>query len=116
MKGESPERIAFLKKILRELPTSDLKYGNFPHEWDCVCGVPENEKISAETGLRLYYFSFMRPCFRDFYFDDSTEYSIDVIDTWEMTIKNAGVFKGKFRIWLPNKAYMAVKIIKILKR
>lgn len=66
------ERIAFLKEILSELPTGDLKYGNSPSEWDCVCGIPEDDKIFAETGLRLYYFSFMHPCFCDFYFDDDT--------------------------------------------
>lgn len=112
LKGDSPERIAFLKNILSELPTSDLKQGNFPWEWDCVCAVPEDEKIYAETGLRIYYFSFMRPCFRDFYFDDNTEYRVEVIDTWEMKIHNVGIYKGKFRIGLPSKAYMAIRVMK----
>lgn len=106
------ERIAFLKEILSELPTGDLKYGNSPSEWDCVCGIPEDDKIFAETGLRLYYFSFMRPCFCDFYFDDDTGYRVDIIDTWAMTIHDAGRYKGKFRIALPCKSYMAVKIQK----
>jgi hypothetical protein len=35
---------------------------------------------------------------------------VEVIDTWEMTIKNLGIFKGKFRVELPGKEYMAVRI------
>lgn len=112
LKGESSKRVEFLKEILSKLPASNLKYGNSPSEWDCVCGISEDDKIFAETRLRLYYFSFMRPCFRDFYFDDDTEYQVDIIDTWGMTVHDAGIHKGKFRIALPCKAYMAVKIQK----
>jgi hypothetical protein len=52
----------------------------------------------------------MRPSFRDYYFNDNKEYQVEVIDTWEMTIKNCGTFKGKFRVELPGKEYMAVRI------
>ena len=61
----------------------------------------------------LYYYSFMRPSFRDYYFDDETEYEVKVIDTWEMTVENRGVFKGKFRVELPGKPYMAVQMKKV---
>ena len=52
----------------------------------------------------LFYYSFMRPSFRDFYFDDETEFTVRVIDTWEMTVEERGTFKGKFRVELPGKA------------
>lgn len=52
----------------------------------------------------------MRPSFREFYFEEETRFEVEVIDTWEMTIKNRGVFSGKFRIDLPGKEYMAFRL------
>ncbi|WP_027630071.1 DUF5605 domain-containing protein [Ruminiclostridium cellobioparum] len=47
---------------------------------------------------------------RNFYFDNESEYRVEVIDTWEMAIKEAGVFKGKFTVELSGKEYMAIRI------
>ena len=52
----------------------------------------------------------MRPSFRDFYFADTTEYQVEIIDTWEMTITDGGIHKGQFRVQLPGKEYIAVRI------
>ena len=41
------------------------------------------------------------------------EYSVDVIDTWNMTVENKGIFKGSFRIVLGGKPYMAIRITKL---
>lgn len=58
------------------------------------------------------YYSFMRPSFRDFCFDETTPFEVRVIDTWEMTVENCGVFTGRFRVKLPGKPYMAIQIRK----
>ena len=55
----------------------------------------------------------MRPSFRDFYFDDDTSFTVRVIDTWNMTITDAGVHSGKFRIALPGREYMAVRLTRV---
>lgn len=55
----------------------------------------------------------MRPSFRDFYFDDDTSFTVRVIDTWNMTVEDYGIYKGKFRIELPGRSYMAVQIRKV---
>jgi hypothetical protein len=49
------------------------------------------------------------------YFDDETEYEVDVIDTWNMEIKPQGVFKGRFRIVVGGKPYMALRAKKHIK-
>lgn len=54
----------------------------------------------------------MRPSFREFYFDDDTEFSVRVLDTWNMTAEDKGVYKGKFRIELSGRMYMAVQVKK----
>lgn len=46
-------------------------------------------------------------------FTMETEYEVNVIDTWEMTVESRGIFRGKFRIGLPGKPYMAVQIRKV---
>ncbi|MBQ7981828.1 MAG: DUF5605 domain-containing protein, partial [Oscillospiraceae bacterium] len=105
LRGESGDRIAFMKKIIEQIPSQRLnpKYSS----WDDVCGE------SADGSCCIYYYSFMRPSFREYYFDDTTEYSVEVIDTWDMTVTNMGSFKGRFSVPLPSKQYMAVKITKI---
>ena len=108
--GESWKRIGFLLDILRAVPGHGLKY--LPAEWDSVCGVPEDEAAARETGYRLYYYSFMRPSFRDFRFDDGTLYRAEVIDTWNMTVADAGTHRGRFRVDLPARPYIAVRITK----
>ena len=110
LRGESWKRIGFLLDILREVPGHGLRY--LPAEWDSVCGVPEDEAAARETGYRLYYYSFMRPSFRVFRFDGDTLYRAEIIDTWNMTVADAGTHRGRFRVDLPARPYMAVRITK----
>ena len=55
----------------------------------------------------------MRPSFRELYFDEETEYRAEVIDTWNMTIEEAGVWKGRFQVPLPGREYMAIRLTKV---
>ena len=81
-------------------------------DWDTVCAAPEDPALAEETGYRLYYFSFMRPSFREFVMPESVPYRVEVIDTWGMTVTDAGVHSGRFRIPLPGRPYMAVRMRK----
>ena len=104
--GESPERFKFMKKIMDETPAPGLR--PMAGEWDEVAA--EVDESVPSHKYYLFYSSFMRPSFRDYYFDDETEYEVEVIDTWNMTIENQGIHKGKFRVQLPGREYMAVRI------
>lgn len=109
--GESHKRFHLLLEIMKETPGMGL----CPYEncgWDEVCAVPEQEFMKPVKSYYLYYYSFMRPSFREFYFDEETEFEVNVIDTWEMTVERRGAFHGRFRIELPGKPYMAVQIRK----
>ena len=79
---------------------------------DSTCAVSENDKEEKAKGQYIFYFGFQRPGCRDFFIDDETDYAVDVIDTWNMTVRYAGVFHGRFRIALPSKQYMAVRLRK----
>lgn len=105
--GDSPKRIAFLYDILKDIPGGDgLKL--MPQYWDAVAATTETEG----TGFYLFYFSYLRPLYRDMYFDEETEYLVDVIDTWNMEIIPQGKHKGKFRILVGGKPYMAIRVRK----
>lgn len=110
--GESHKRIKFLYDIISQTPCNGLKSGN--RDWDCLCGVPQKDDIAEKTGYCIYYFGIMQPSFRDFHLDDDNEYIVEVIDTWEMTISEIGRFKGKFRVPLGSRQYMAVRIRKAI--
>jgi hypothetical protein len=113
LKGESPERIAFLYKILSEIPDGyGLRF--MPEFWDAVVGTVDKELEEDEKvkDFYLFYFSFMRPLYRDFYFDDDTKFKVDLIDTWNMTIIPQGTFQGHFRIVTGGYSYMAVRVQK----
>ena len=110
LRGESWKRIGFLRDVLAGVPGSGLRY--LPAEWDSVCGVPEDKALARETGYRLYYYSFMRPSFRDFFPEDDAVYHAEILDTWNMTVTDAGKHCGRFRVELPGRPYMAVRLVK----
>lgn len=102
--GESPDRLKFLHQILSETPGCGLT--PLKQAWDEVCATAEH------VSYYLYYYGFNRPSFREFYFDDTTELDVEVIDTWDTVIENRGIFKGRFKVELPGKEYMAIRIRK----
>ena len=111
LKGESPARIAFMRKVLEEAPAGGLKPKAM--EWDELCAVSEDEKLEKESGYHLFYYGINRPAFRWYHIDDENTYSAEIIDTWNMTVEKVGEFKGRFRLDLPSREYIAVRIKKI---
>lgn len=83
------------------------------NEWDSTCAVPQEDINKDVKRQYIYYFGFQRPGYRDFFVDETTDYAVDIIDTWNMTITKVGVFHGKFRIPLPARQYIAVRLSKI---
>ena len=108
LRGESSQRISFLRTIIEQIHGQKLKPRTA--SWDEVCAIPENN----DNGYYLFFYSFMRPSFREYYFDDDTYYTVEIIDTWNMTIENVGSFIGRFSVPLPAKQYIAVRITKKL--
>jgi hypothetical protein len=109
LRGESWKRAVFLKQILDEVPGNGLA----PMEADdCAACAPEAEYAQAVKSQYLYYFSFLRPAYRCFYIDDATDYVAEIIDTYAMKIKRFGIFHGSFKVELPCKPYLAVRLRK----
>jgi hypothetical protein len=110
LRGESYKKFEFLKKIMEEVPGSAIAPLN--NEWDSTCAIPQSEVDEEVKSQYIFYYGFQRPGYRDFYIDDETDYAVDVLDTWNTTVRFAGVFHGKFRIALPSQQYIAVRLTK----
>ncbi|WP_256762219.1 DUF5605 domain-containing protein [Cohnella sp. WQ 127256] len=103
--GTSPDRIAFLRKITEESPGGVLN--PLPSDWDTPCAGIKDEYY-------LYYFGFNQPKFRMINRKMGTRYQVEVIDTWNMTIeKLPGSYEGTFRIELPGRQFMAIRLTRI---
>ena len=64
------------------------------------------------SDYRIAYFGFGRPRYRDITTPQESQWLVDVIDTWNMTIvRQPGIFTGSFRIDLPGREFMAVRLI-----
>ena len=100
--GDSPERIRFLLEIIKDAPGGVLE--PLPSEWDVRWGGTEDYRIA--------YFGFGRPRYRDITTPPDHQWLVDVIDTWNTTIaRQPGTFTGTFRIELPGREFMAVRLI-----
>jgi hypothetical protein len=100
--GTSPDRITFLRRIIEQSPGGILN--PLPSSWDLPCAGVKDEYY-------LYYFGFNQPRYRHFKHESGVSYRVEVIDTWNMTITQVpGTFEGSFRIELPGRQYMAVRL------
>ena len=112
--GESWKRVKFLLGIMKETPGTGLKRDKSDRRcWDCLKAVPEDDALYEKTGYQIYYYSFMCPSFREFFMEDDAYYKAEIIDTWNMTIEDAGIHSGRFKIELPGRQFMAIRLQKI---
>lgn len=115
--GESEPRIAFLKKIWDETPGGYLKAVG--GALDEVAAIPAYAEKTVTWGYatwtdyELHYYGFNRPAFRRFEFPENEKFHMEVIDTWNMTIEDAGVHSGTTEVKLPAREWMAVRIRKV---
>jgi hypothetical protein len=101
--GSSPARIGFLESILASSPTGVLD--PLPSEWDVPWGGVADEYLIA-------YFGFNRPRFRNVVLPPTGRFTVDVIDTWNMTVERVpGVHEGVLRVELPARQYMAIRVV-----
>lgn len=110
LRGESWKRFRFLYDILCETPGHGLT-SDASQDYNGVTAVPQDEKERENKSYFIYYYSYMQPAYKKFNLEGS--YEVEVIDTWNMTIEKRGVFQGKFRVDLPGRPYMAIRLKKV---
>jgi hypothetical protein len=99
--GDAPERLAFLRRVLEEAPLAKLRHAM--NRWDAPV-------IAAGDEYVLHYLGRQRPAWKDLQLPPGREFSIDVIDTWHMTVEPlGGTFRDSARVPLPRREYMAIR-------
>jgi|WetSurMetagenome_2_1015567.scaffolds.fasta_scaffold08878_2 hypothetical protein len=105
LRGESPERIKFLRKIIESAPPF-LKPVNL-FTWMPYAA------ISKDKEYYLAYFNDAQPRSTIINLPADSFYSVEIIDTWNMTITPVEKkFSGYSLIELPSKPYIALRIVK----
>lgn len=98
--GESPERIAFLRRILEDMPSDAAP----------IEALRDAPAMGIPGVYYLQYFGIHRPAYRELPLPEDKQFQIDIIDTWNMQITPVeGLFSGLTHIELPGKTYMAIK-------
>jgi len=102
--GESADRIQFLRDVMAQGPVLNTPQVSF--DWDASIGGVDGEYY-------LVYFGTSRPACRVLVLPENMNFTVEVIDTWEMKItKLDGVYQNGIQIDLPGKPYQALRIKK----
>lgn len=104
-----------MREFLEDVPGCGLKFAHLRDDlhfqWDDKLAIPEDP--AYEGDYYFYYYSIWRPSFRQIWVDDETEFDVEVIDTYDMTVTPAGRFKGRFNVPLPGKQYMGIRLKRV---
>ncbi|MBD2846473.1 DUF5605 domain-containing protein [Paenibacillus sp. IB182496] len=102
--GESPARIAFLRRILEEAPESARR----------IPEVNDVPTLGVEGVYYLQYFGIHRPAYRVLELPEGVYFKAEVIDTWAMTIRPVeGLLHGSVRVDLPGREYIALRLTRV---
>ena len=114
LKGESPARLRFLLDVLQDVPGGYLTKGE--GIFDEVVGYAGGH-VGEGWGIcydyAIHYLGVCQPTYRQLVLPEDTDYEVDVIDTWNMTVTPMGVKRGICKIELPGNQYMALRVRKV---
>jgi hypothetical protein len=105
--GSSPKRLEFLARLVAESPTGKLDPVDLGRvSGDFTWGGDDGRYYLGYLGLGQSRF-----CTIDL---PEGEFTIDVIDTWGMTVERApGTRSGTVRVALPARPYTAIRLIRV---
>jgi hypothetical protein len=110
LKGTSPQRIAFLRKLVEETAAT----GGGPIGFTQLDPPYYPSAKRSQDESFLFHFDFHQPLYNDFPLPAQGKYRAELIDPWEMTITPvAGECTGKSRVMLTGKPYMAVRFTRV---
>jgi len=117
LKGTSPARIFFLRKLVEETATaggpSSKRTGLTASADDYYSSATATDDTGKKVLRILYYMSTHQPLWYEFPLPEG-EFTAEFIDTWEMTITPVpGKFSGKTKLRLPVKISQALRFTRI---
>jgi len=100
--GKSPERIAFLHRLMTEAPTEGLY--PFHNEWN------KETHLIKDNVYYLFYYGNSQQAMARIFLPAKHRFRLEVIDAWNMTVTPVdGEFSGRTEIPLPGQPYIAVR-------
>jgi len=100
--GTSPARIGFLLGLLR----------GAPHGIEPLATRSGVTCTAREGEYYLMYFGVHRPAYWLLTLPEDREFTVDVIDTWKMTVDRlAGRYTGSCRVDLPGMSHLALRVM-----
>jgi hypothetical protein len=122
LKGQSPARLAFLKKVFDEAPAEGID----PIDPHPEMGGRPGEYYLAYFGKQTptnWTLEIPRPSAGDVQLTDGMKFTVDVLDTWDMTVtsvpgdfalnkkdEDSYIDKDGRSVELPGKPYMAIRV------
>lgn len=102
--GESFKRISWMGKEIFENSQKPVP-----------SGFTNIDSVSAGSAddYFIYYFGDKKISSAQFNLPLGKKFQVDVIDTWNMTVTEAGKFQGSFEIQLLNKPFIAVRMTEV---
>jgi len=107
--GKSPERIAFLHKIMNERPADSV----YPlhNLWN------KEMQLKKDKEYYLIYYGNSQQKSARLHLPPDVKFSLELIDTWNMSIKKLdGIYSGTFEVKLPGTLWMAIRAQKTIER
>ena len=104
--GKSPERIAFLHKIMNDRPAD----GVYPlhNLWN------KEMQLIKDKDYYLFYYGNAQQKSARLNLPKDVKFRLELIDTWNMTITQIdSIYSGSVEIKLPGTLWMAVRAIKV---
>ncbi len=104
LRGKSPERIRFLRKIIESMPANPTP----ALERSRVLGQNYGEE------KYLYYYGLRQPGLKDFELPEGKKYRAEVFDAWNMTVAPVeGTFSDKALVPMPTKPYCGLILTRV---
>lgn len=103
LRGQSPARIAFLKRIVEEAPGGGLEPIDGVADYNYPC-------VGVDGVPYLLYTSIYQPAQLNLKLPEGKRFKADILDTWAMTVSETGeVLSGECLLELPGKPRVAVR-------
>ena len=109
LRGQSAERIKFLRDIIESAPGYLTPIVNF--QW----WMPYSA-VGFKDEYFLNYYNMDQPRSQIVNLPENSKYKVEIINAWDMTIMPVDAeFSGKSLIQLPQKSFTALRFTKIMK-
>ncbi|MGI6106320.1 MAG: DUF5060 domain-containing protein [Lachnospiraceae bacterium] len=113
LRGESWKRVKFLEKVMSEVPGHGIRLIRDQNRIMIAGAESERDLPDEEKSFFLYYYEDMQPAAGYLDLPEGKTFRVELLDTWNGTIRDLGEYSGKQFIRMPGKQYMALRVTRV---